>query len=215
MNMKRYFWIAWFALAVGSILNGRAHTVWIEPNTVQELTMRFAEPGDDFETSPGHLDGLSQPLVFRVATNAVAALGAAKIHDGFTLKAPRGAAVCAESTYTVRGGRKPIFYARWQAEMRTAKPMLTLDLVPTGKSGEVRAYFRGRPLGGAQAFLRTPDGEEQELVADDEGYLRFNSDQTGLHLLTVPHHREPLGGFHLGKPYDRTSHNAALTWIRP
>ena len=90
--------------------------------------------------------------------------------------------------------------------------MLTLDLVPTGKSGQVRAYFRGKPLGEIKATLRTPEGKEEEVVADSEGLLRFQAKQAGQYLLTIAHHREPLGGFYLGRSYEQTSHNTALSW---
>ena len=76
-------------------------------------------------------------------------------------------------------------------------------------------YFRGKPLGGIKATLRTPDEKEQELTADAEGFLRFKSNQSGQHLLSIAHHREPLAGFHGGRAYEQTSHNCSLTWQQP
>jgi len=35
--------------------------------------------------------------------------------------------------------------------------------------------------------------------------------QTGIHFLRIARPREPLAGFHLGKEFDQTSHNACLT----
>jgi hypothetical protein len=193
-----------------------AHSVWIESNN-GKLLIRFAEPGDSFETSPGYLDNLSFPLAFTVVTNAPAVVETAKKHDSFELgdASPTNIA-CVETSFTVRGGRKPIFYARWQPSMASAaKPLLTLDLVPTGKAGEVRAYFRGEPIGNVGATLRTPDGKDQELTADAEGFLHFEGKPTGQYLLTIAHYREQLAGFHAGQPYKETSHNAALTWQQP
>ena len=206
------FRLALFSLAASSAL---AHTVWIEP-LEDKLVARFAEPGNDFETSPGHLDSLTDPVAFVVVTNAPAAIQASKKSDCFLLAgASQTNAVGLESIFTVRGGRKPHFYARWHPPAGgAAAPLLTLDIVPTGKSGEARAWFRGQPLGNIKAALRTPDGKEQELTADAEGFIRYNSRQSGYHLLTIAHHREPIAGFHLGRPYQQTSHNAALTWIQ-
>ena len=122
----------------------------------------------------------------------------------------------AETAFTVRGGRKPNFYARWQPDgAGAATPLLTLDLVPTGKPGEVRAYFRGQPLGGIKATLRTPDEKETELTADAEGFLHFAPKQPGQYLLTIAHHRETLAGFHNGVAYKETSHNCSLVWRQP
>jgi hypothetical protein len=193
-----------------------AHTVWIEPLD-DKLAIRFAEPGDDFETSPGHLDSLTAPIAFILVTNAAAAVETPKKSDHFlVVGASRTNVACAESTFTVRGGRKPHFYARWQpAAGGAGSPLLTFDLVPTGKPGEVRVFFRGQALGGAKATLRTPDKKEQEVTADSEGLLRFQTNQSGQHLLTIAHHREPLAGFHAGRAYQQTSHNAALTWLQP
>jgi hypothetical protein len=75
-------------------------------------------------------------------------------------------------------------------------------------------WFRGQPLGGVKATLRRPDKTEEEMTADSEGFVRFKAEKPGQYLLTVPHHREPLAGFHLGAAYKETSHNAALTWIQ-
>ena len=190
-----------------------AHSVWIEPQDGQ-LVIRFAEPGGHLEKSPGYLDSLSTPIAVILLTNTPAAIEAPKKSDHFLLA---GAAltntVCAETSFTVRAGRKPNFYARWQPiGAGAAAPLLTLDLVPTDQAGEVRVYFRGQPLGGIKAALRTPDENEIELTADAEGFLRFTSAKPGQYLLTIAHYREPLAGFHGGIAYKETSHNCSLAW---
>lgn len=211
--MKRLFLS--LALLTGCLSSAFAHTVWIEP-LQDQLVIRFAEPGDDFETSPGFLDSLTAPQTFYLFTNSPVSVDAPKKADHFLIPnvtATNTAYV--ESAFTVRGGRKPNFYARWQPDLREGKPLLTFDLVPTGKPGEVRVYFRGKPLGGAKATLRTPDKKDHELTADAEGFVRFETKGAGQYLLTVPHHREDLAGFHLGRPFEQTSHNTALTWRQP
>src|SRR5687767_10214900 len=100
-----------------------AHTVWVEPLD-DKLVARFAEPGNDFETSPGHLDSLTAPVAFMLITNAPTAIQAPKKSDHFLLVgASRTNTVCLESIFTVRGGRKPHFYARWHSSK--AEPLLT------------------------------------------------------------------------------------------
>jgi hypothetical protein len=212
--MKPSILFAFCALITASPFSSSAHTLWIEPNDDNTMVLRFAEPDSKFETSPGHLDSLSVPNSFTVVTNTPVTVESSKKLDHFLLPGTSLTNVaCTESTFTVRAARKPYFYARWQPEGAGAgRPLLNLDLVPTGKSGEVRVYFRGKPLGGAKAKLRTPDEKESDLLADTEGFIHFNPTQKGQYLLTVPHYRETLSGFHLGAPYQQSSHNAALTW---
>ena len=208
-----------FSLALGLLMFIAAtplfaHTVWIEPTDDNQLVIRFAEPSGNLERSPGHLDSLSAPMAFTLVTNAPVAVDAPKKSDHFLLV---GAAstntACAETSFTVRAGRKPNFYARWQpAGAGAGKPLLTLDLVPTGKTGEARAYFRGSPLGGIKATLRSPDEKETELTADAEGFIHFTAKDPGQYMLTLAHHREPLAGFHGGVAYKETSHNCSLAW---
>lgn len=211
--MIRQLTLTLCALALCAINSTFAHSVWIEPKDGQ-LVIRFAEPGESLETSPGYLDDLSPPIAFILVTNAPVAVEAPKKSDHFLIvgASPTNTA-CAESAFTVRGGRKPNFYARWQPDgAGAATPLLTLDLVPTGKPGEVRAYFRGQPLGSIKANLRTPDEKDLEITADAEGLLHFEPKQPGQYLLTIAHYREPLAGFHNGMAYTETSHNCSLVW---
>ena len=217
--MIRPIFLTLCALAASALTTVHAHSVWIEPGGDQQLVIRFAEPGDDFEKSPGYLDNLSTPTAFTVAAGKAVSAPALKQSDNFLLT---GAAftnvACAETTFTVRGGRKPVFYARWQpAGAGAKKPLLTLDLVPTGKPGEVRAYFRGQPLGNVAATLYTPDEKDQELTADADGFIHFKTGLPGQYLLTIAHHREqpPLAGFYAGTAYTETSHNCSLVWVQP
>lgn len=207
-----------FALAVAlllSVADARAHAVWIELLN-GKIIARFAEPSGNYEKSPGFLDSLSGPSAFTVITNAAVMIESPKSTNHFQLVDAATTNVAGvESIFTVRAGRKPHFYARWQPTGAGAgTPMLTFDLVPTGKPGEVRVYFRGQPVGGLKATLRTPDDTEKEIPVDAEGYVRFESKLSGLHLLTIAHHREAIAGSHLGKAYHQTSHNTALSWVQ-
>lgn len=210
--MTRLLWIS-CALAAWVTNPVLAHSVWIEPSN-GALVIRFAEPDGRLEKSPGYLDSLSSPMAFILMTNTPISVETPKKPDHFLIlgASPTNTA-CAETSFTVRTGRKPYFYARWQpAGAWAAQPLLTFDLVPVGKRGEVRVYFRGQLLGGLKATLRTPDEKEAQMTADGQGFLRFDTKQSGQYLLTIAHHREPLAGFHGGQPYEQTSHNVALAW---
>lgn len=211
------------ALAAALSLPAFAHSVWIEPADDGTLIARFAEPDGNLEKSPGHLDSLSPPVAFAVSGEGGAAeeILVEKKSDRFALlKSKRVNPAGLETSFVVMGpadapGRRPIFYARWQpAGAPPPAPGMTLDLLPTGKKGEVRAVFRGEPLPGVQAIFRTPDAREVEVTADSQGRFHLPSEQKGLHSVRIARYREDLAGFHLGRPFEKTSHNACLTWVQ-
>ena len=194
-----------------------AHSVWIEPTEAREMVIRFAEPSGNLERSPGHLDSLAVPMIFQTApatTNAPTVLDTTKKKDHYLILGGSATNIIGvETSFTVRAARKPLFYARWQpAGAGEGKPLLTLDLVPTGKPGEARLYLRGRPHGNVKATLHAPNGDEKEFTADADGFIRVPTPEPGQYMLTVAHQREPIAGVHLGVPYKETSHNCSLTW---
>lgn len=209
--------------ALAAPLPVHAHAVWIEDTPDGRLVVRFGEPGDEFEKSPGHLDSLTLPEAWAFdAEGKPAAFEVQKKSDHFLFLAASSAAVAlGETGFPVmqRGDNpatKPFFHVRWMpagAVAEETKPALTLDLVPTAEAGVFRVYFRGEPLAGAEITVHAPDAE-YELVADDAGRVRFTATTSGLHLLTA-NHREPVRGFAGGRAHDRVSHNVVLTWRQP
>lgn len=202
-----------------------AHSVWIEPGPGGVLVVRFAEPDGKLEKSPGHLDSLTVPVAWVSGPESGAtprAVPVSKQADHFLLAgASLTEPVQAETAFLVMGppgatARHPRFYARWQpAGGGARKPSMNLDIVPTAEAGRVQVFFRGRPVPGVKATLRTPDEKESELVADGEGVLTIPVGQSGQYLVTVARHREPAGGFAAGKEFGITSHNASLAWRQP
>jgi hypothetical protein len=215
MIRKSVLWLsALVAFAPAAVF---AHSVWIEPGEDKQPVIRFAEPSGNLERSPGHLDSLIVPMAFQTApasTNPPAVLNVSKQKDHYAIAGVSGTNIIGvETSFTVRAGRKPSFYARWQPiGAGEGKPLLTLDLVPTSTPGEARLYLRGQPRGGVKAMLMTPSGDEKEFTANAEGYIRVPTAEPGLYLLTVAHQREPIAGVHLGVAYKETSHNCALSW---
>jgi uncharacterized GH25 family protein len=219
--MKRIaHFLACLALSLAPVA---AHEVWIEDSTEGQLVIRFAEYGEDFEKSPGALDGLGAPTAFSVGDDGKPKGSAAdKKADHFSLTATNAkTATHVETAYAVMGGgdksaRKPFFYARWQpVGAGAAKPALTFDLVPTGKPGEARITFRGKPLAAAKATAHLPDGTEQELTADADGLVSVPVEKPGFYMLACKHQRETQNGFWGGRTYDTVSHNCSLTWRVP
>lgn len=200
-----------------------AHSVWLETTADGKLVVRFGEPGDEYEKSPGHLDSLTLPLAWTFDAEAKPfAFEVTKHADHFLLVAADPAKPAfGETGFPVmhRGDNpatKPFFHMRWLpagAAAAEMKPALTLDIVPMAEAGVYRVYFRGQPLAEAKVTVHAPDAEH-ELVADAEGFVRFTAKASGLYLLTA-NNREQVQGFAGGKAYDRVSHNVALTWRQP
>ncbi len=213
------------ALALFSLLTpvASAHSVWLEPLPDENMGIYFAQWGDDLETSPGHLDSFvqvsgwtiddkGQPQTFTVE----------KKKDHFRLGKPAPAApVFAQAQFAVRKlhedkpARCPIFYCRWQPEGAGAgTPSMTMDIVPTGKPGEARVYFRGKPLAGAEILFFSPKVSDEKLQTDEEGYVRApDMEKPGPYLLAIARYSEDLSGFYNGVPYGITSHSASLCWF--
>lgn len=131
-----------------------AHEVWIEDTTDGKLVVRFAEYGEEYEKSPGHLDSLKTPEAWTAGDDGKPKVfEVQKKSDHYLLvdaKPENGAQAEAAFAVMKRGdshARKPIFYARWhQAKAGAATPALTFDIVPTATAGEVQVFFRGQPV---------------------------------------------------------------------
>jgi hypothetical protein len=213
------------ALAVFSLLPlaASAHSLWIEPLPDNAgLGVRFAEWGDDYEVSPGHLDSFVQVSGWTVDDKGEPQLfDVVKKKDHFFLgKVEAGRPAFAQAQFTVRKlhedkpARVPIFYCRWQPEGAGAgKPSMTMDVVPTGKPGEARVYFRGKPLGGVELQFFAPKVSVQKIQADAEGFVQVpDISKPGQYLLTLARYSEELPGFFNGVPFGITSHSASLYW---
>jgi len=204
-------------------LAASAHSLWIEelPDN-GGLGVRFAQWGDDYETSPGHLDDFTQVSGWMIDDKgAPQVFAVAKKKDHFFLSKTDGTKpVFAQAQFTVRKlhedkpARAPIFYCRWQPDGAGAgTPAMTMDVVPTGKPGEARVYFRSQPLGGVELLFFSPKVSDQRLQADAEGYVRApDITKPGQYLLAVARYSEELPGFFQGVPFGITSHSASLYW---
>lgn len=199
-----------------------AHSVWIEELPNGELCVRFAEWGEEFEKSPGHLDSFAQVTGWALDDKGLPEIfDVTKKSDQFFLgKATAAKPAFAQAPFAVRKlhddkpARAPIFYCRWQPEGAGAgKPAMTMDIVPTDKPGEARVYFRGKPLADVEIGLHAPATDEKKLKTDAEGYVRVEDlSKPGPYLLTVARYSEELPGFFNGVPFAITSHSASLYW---
>ena len=199
------------------------------PGALDALTLPFAwTPAEaaDSKALAASVSGKAPAAEARaILDGQVKTFEVQKKSDHFLLlDAAKDKVVQIETGFTVMGkpgnpekpARKPYFYARWHpVAAGTGQPALNFDIVPTGKQGEARVYFRGKPLGGVKLKLYPPAEAEQELTADAEGFVHFKATKPGLYLLAGARYREDITGFFGGKPFDVTSHNCSLAWRQP
>ena len=89
-----------------------------------------------------------------------------------------------------------------------------MDIVPNGKAGEVKVFFRGKTLSGIKLKLYSPDYDEVELVSDKNGLVVFKDTlkSKGIYMLKIARYGEKVSGYDQGKLYEIMSHNCSLSW---
>ncbi len=201
-------------------LNSYGHSVYFDENKNSEIKLRFGEFQDEYEESPGYLDSLDAINAWKINDkNEPEKLDIEKQKNGFSLTAQNSDNVAAQTGFPVMAltdqPRKPYFYARWCADFKSKSiPTLTLDIVPNGQEGEVKVFFRGKPLTGIKLNLYTPDYDKIELISDKNGIVVFkdNIKSKGIYMLKIARYSESISGFDQGKLYKIISHNCSLNW---
>jgi len=201
-------------------LSSYGHSVYFDENKNSEIKLRFGEFQDEYEESPGYLDSLDAINAWKINDkNEPEKLDIEKQKNGFSLTAQNSDNIAAQTGFPVMARtdqtRKPYFYARWCADFkRKSIPTLTLDIVPNGQEGEVKVYFRGKPLNGIKLNLYTPDYDKIELISDKNGIVLFkeNIKSKGIYMLKIARYSENITGFDQGKLYKIISHNCSLNW---
>ena len=201
-------------------LNSYGHSVYFDENKNSEIKLRFGEFQDEYEESPGYLDSLDAINAWKINDkNEPEKLDIEKQKNGFSLTAHNSDNIAAQTGFPVMSRtdqpRKPYFYARWCADFKSKSiPTLTLDIVPNGQVGEVKVFFRGKPLTGIKLNLYTPEYDKIELISDKNGIVLFkdNIKSKGIYMLKIARYSESISGFDQGKLYKIISHNCSLNW---
>jgi hypothetical protein len=215
-----------FAGLLAAAPQASAHSVWLETTADHQVVIRFAEPGDAFEKSPGLLDQLAQPHAWKAGEEGKSvAFTVEKRADHFAvLGATPTEAVFAESAWPVfrsekvPHGAKTSYYLRWlpaSALARAGSPAFALDLLPTGEPGVFRLQFRGQPLANQKVQIVTPGAKETEIVSDAAGLVRVPVTKSGQYLLGASHREPDVAGFSFGQSYGRVGHNITVVWSQP
>lgn len=224
--MKK-LWIALAALACAAG-TAQAHQIWLEAVEGQGTALRFGEFGENLrEVSPGLLDKFVQPTATLVAGKDVkTSAQAGKTRDAYTLpfKAGQGESIVAEEAryplFSIKDGGKGWYHpaARLISDFSAQEPRLVLDLVPTGKTGELRLYYQGKPKAKTKVTLVTQSGWAREAQTDAEGRVQFSLPWKGPYVAEVSHTERTPGerpGVNGPEKYDSISYATTLSYVHP
>ena len=183
-------------LALGGA--AQAHQIWIEQDG-KGAKLYFGEYAHNLrEDSPGLLDKLTtlsgrlltakgeRPVVLTRAGTAFTLDG--KVGKGESIVVEEGAYPSwetKEGARTIRTVWTPA--ARHVADLAPRPAVLTLDIVPTDKAGQLQVTFRGKPLAGVEVELVASSGWERRAETDAEGKVTFATPWKGTYVAVVHH----------------------------
>lgn len=75
--------------------------------------------------------------------------------------------------------------ARYAADLNEQRPVIPLDIVPTGKSGQFRILYDGQPLPNAQATVATEAGWKRDVRTDQAGEVEIVLPWKGVYVIEV------------------------------
>ncbi|MDA8447617.1 DUF4198 domain-containing protein [Paracidovorax valerianellae] len=201
----------------------QAHQVWIETSGNQ-ARVQYGEYADGLlEKSPGALDKFKGvPVLEQQRGGEAKRIEGQRTATAFTYALPAPAdTLFAEAPYPLidrtKAGLPPLLWrpaARWVASL--AQPVTAtapLDVVPTGKAGELRVVFNGKPLPKAQVMLVSPSGWAREAATNAEGTVHFDLPWKGQYVAEVKH-SDKQPGEHAGDKYGEASYLTTLTFVQ-
>lgn len=182
-----------FIAALGFAHAAQAHQIWIEQPGGKNAVIQFGEFGENLrETSPGLLDKFVAPAGILLSGKGERKADAAKTAGGFTLpfKAAAGESIVAEDAryplYTWNGATNWYYpAARLITSFAEQQPKLVLDLVPAGKPGQFKLFFKGQPKAKTKVTLTTQSGWAKEAQTDDQGMVEFDLPWKGSYVAEV------------------------------
>lgn len=199
----------------------QAHQIWLE-QTPKAANLYFGEFGENLrETSPGLLDKFVKPSATLSGAKGDQALTLNKQAHAFALSARAGKneTITAEETNYPGFEKKTgetVVRSIWTPAARLVTsdaaqtPKLTLDLVPSGKPGEFKVYYKGQPLPKTKVGIIVQSGWAKEAISDEQGAVKFDLPWQGTYVLEV-HHTDKTAGERDGKPYDVASYVTTLS----
>ena len=212
-----------FALVAAAATTANAHQVWLENAGGGQVRLHFGEFNDNLrETSPGALDKFKGvPVLEQRAGTASQKVEGKLTKDAFAYTVTGNAdTLFAAATYPLIDRSKrnlPAMIwqpsARWVASLaKPVAPTAPLDLVPTGKPGELKVVYKGAPLPKAKVQLAAPSGWTREAEAGEDGTVTFVTPWKGQYVAEVKHSDKTPGEVQ-GEKYGEASYVTTLTFV--
>lgn len=198
-----------------------AHQIWLE-QTPKAASLYFGEFDRNLrETSPGLLDKITQANATLSGDKGEQVLNFTRKENALTLpaRAAKNQTIYTEdkdfpvSEYkngelTVRSAR--ILGARLVTSTAAVPPKLTLDLIPNGKQGEFKVFYKGEPQAKTKVGLIAQSGWTREASTNEQGVVKFDLPWQGTYVLEV-RYVDKTPGERAGKPYDFTNFMTTLS----
>lgn len=201
-----------------------AHALWLEPDAAG-FQLYFGEFGENLrEGSPGLLDRFEpMPAAKALGASGDSALKAEKKATSFQFSgAPEGAnsVVAEQARVTERKHDGKVMRtlgrlsARYVTDFSERKPLIPLDIVPTGKPGSFKVFYDGKPLPKAKAEVVSEFGWAKEFKTDDAGAFDVELPWKGTYAIEVSL-VDATPGVHGTEPYDTMRFVTTLTFKVP
>jgi uncharacterized GH25 family protein len=217
MNMRLICIFAGVTLLASS---ASAHHLWLEPDG-SGAKLYFGEFNENLrEASPGLLDRFkplpeakaigasSQPLKVEKQPNAFAVSGTIGAGDSLVAEQAR---VTERKQGDKEVHTRGVLAARWVPDFAERAPLLTLDIVPTGKAGSFKVVYDGKPLAKAKLELKAESGWQRELQTDEQGAIAVTLPWRGTYVIEIEHVDPKAGGEGAGA-YDRQRFVTSLSF---
>src|SRR5450830_1513185 len=200
--------------------SAQAHHIWLQQDA-KSANMYFGEFAENLrEVSPGRLDKF-QPNAVLLGSNGDKTLDSKMVKNAIVLSARAGkneSIIVEETRYPLleRKTGDTVVRTAWTPAARLVTsdaaqaPRLTLDVVPTGKPGEFKLFYKGQPLPKTKINIQMPAGWTKESHTDEQGVVKFDLPWQGTYVVEA-HHTDKTAGERDGKPYDIASFVTSLT----
>jgi len=199
-----------------------AHQIWLEQDG-DKAVLYFGEFHENLrEASPGLLDRI-EPKAQAISAAGERAIDATKGAGAFALKtgAAAGESLLVEDAHFAIADRKVgdktirtarTMGARHALDFEAREPKLALDIVPTGKPGAFKVFFKGKPLAKAKVEVIAASGWAREVRTDAQGALEVSLPWQGRYVVEVEH-TDATPGERAGAPYDVASYVSTLSFV--
>ena len=213
------------SLLVLSAPLAQAHHVWLEQDG-KTVKLQFGEFAlNQRETTPGLLDKFVAPTATLIGASGERTLKLDKTAKGFVVAGAPAAGesiVAEDNSYptweTTKDGNVSQHVwapaARLVTTFAAQQPKLAFDIVPTGKAGQFKVFYKGQPLPKIAVSATVPSGWAKEATTDEQGAVQFDLPWRSVYVLEAKH-TDKTGGERAGKSYATANYVTSLTVSQP